>query len=194
MAQTVQNVTLSLTLPITCHICLGKVMGAARRPGGGPIARRSRARPGAGRGWGVRRWVPGKADLLSSAAAGGRSWGGAGATRIGGLGWRPWPGPGRPAAASAGLRRAGQRLGAAASILCSRCCVQRPRQVPRSLVRVPGSPEPPRCGGSGGREAGSILKALPLSYPRLEDGFCHVFQCGKSMVVRAPPPFSPLAV
>lgn len=27
MAQTVQNVTLSLTLPITCHICLGKVMG-----------------------------------------------------------------------------------------------------------------------------------------------------------------------
>ncbi|KAK2118955.1 hypothetical protein P7K49_000341, partial [Saguinus oedipus] len=24
MAQTVQNVTLSLTLPITCHICLGK--------------------------------------------------------------------------------------------------------------------------------------------------------------------------
>ncbi|KAB0402983.1 hypothetical protein E2I00_014125, partial [Balaenoptera physalus] len=25
MAQTVQNVTLSLTLPITCHICLGKV-------------------------------------------------------------------------------------------------------------------------------------------------------------------------
>lgn len=30
MAQTVQNVTLSLTLPITCHICLGKVM---RDPG-----------------------------------------------------------------------------------------------------------------------------------------------------------------
>lgn len=30
MSQTVQNVTLSLTLPITCHICLGKVMGDAR--------------------------------------------------------------------------------------------------------------------------------------------------------------------
>ncbi|KFO34066.1 RING finger protein 219 [Fukomys damarensis] len=31
MAQSVQNVTLSLTLPITCHICLGKVMGDCGR-------------------------------------------------------------------------------------------------------------------------------------------------------------------
>lgn len=29
MAQNVQSVTLSLTLPITCHICLGKVMAPA---------------------------------------------------------------------------------------------------------------------------------------------------------------------
>ncbi|KAJ8787235.1 hypothetical protein J1605_005821 [Eschrichtius robustus] len=31
MAQTVQNVTLSLTLPITCHICLGKPGEATSR-------------------------------------------------------------------------------------------------------------------------------------------------------------------
>lgn len=37
MAQTVQNVTLSLTLPITCHICLGKVMGDS----GDRVGRRS---------------------------------------------------------------------------------------------------------------------------------------------------------
>lgn len=45
MAQTVQNVTLSLTLPITCHICLGKVMGTGWETGAeGPVP------AGAGRG------------------------------------------------------------------------------------------------------------------------------------------------
>lgn len=89
--------------------------------------------------------------------------GSAGTTRIGGLGWLGWllwPGPGRPAAASAGLRRAGQHLSAAASILCSRCGVQRLRQVPRSLVRVPWSPEPPSLVGGGGNDP--FLKSFPF--------------------------------
>lgn len=115
--------------------------------------------------------------------------GGAGATRFGGLVWLLWPGPGRPAAASAGLRRAGQRLGAAASILCSRCGVQRRGRFPGALSEFPGLLNPPvwLFGGCGGW-ARSILKVLPFSYPRLEDGFCHVVQFEKSMMVRASSP------
>lgn len=152
--------------------------------------------PSEARCWaGMGRETPGAGEgcAASSSAAGGRSWGARG--RPGSVGSAGAPGPGlgglwRP---EAGLQRAGERLGgAAASILCSRCGVQRQRQVPRSLVRVPWSPEPPsvvlpRLGVGWG--ARSIFKVLPFSYPRLEDGFCHVFPFEKSAVIRAPPPF-----
>lgn len=122
---------------------------------------------------------------------------------MGGRSWGPWGRPGSLGSSGAsgpglgGLwrlppacgERAGQRLGAAASILCSRCGVQRLKQVPRSLVRVPWPPKPPWFGCSRVRGSRSIFKVLPFSYPRVEDGLCHVVQYEKSVMVRAPSPF-----
>lgn len=137
----------------------------------------------------MRRRVPGKADLRApprrEAGPGGR---GGDRDRWAPLaplprGWAACGGFSRPA-------KSGQCVGAAASILCSRCGVQRLRRVPRSLVRVPWSPEPPSVVVRGLGGPRSIFKVLPFSHPRLEDGFCHVFRFEKSVMgILAPSPF-----
>lgn len=175
MAQTVQNVTLSLTLPITCHICLGKVMGTAKETGLRTRWPREASEARCWAGTGTGREAPGcegrlTCELLGGGRpvlgdAGGRgSLGHTGASRspgLGGLG-----GLSRPAKSGLESRRR--------SLHPLQPMQRAALSTAGSPEGVPGLPSATQCDCSGSH--GSFFKGLPFSYPHLGGGFCQVFR------------------